>query len=261
MSSDSNTQLLKFQFPLNIGGVKPKTICGRAGELMFEMAKFPNPWAHMASMNFFQSVARGGSFVEVGANIGTTTIFAADFFKTVYAFEPDPQNVNILNKAIELNALQNVKVLPVALGDKTGSVNMASGGVNSGGSAVLSDGRPGSIALMTLSEALPDVRDVTLLQIDTEGWDTKVLDGAREFLKRQFKLPIIITEFQPRLMVQAGSNADELLRFISDFSFQIMFLANGNMSPMNAVVIGQLFDLWKNGGGWIDLYLYPTRNA
>ncbi len=61
--------------------------------------------------------------VDIGANIGVFTLFAASRTKnTVYAFEPFPGNVEFLNRNIHTNGLDNVITHNVAVSDKIGRV-------------------------------------------------------------------------------------------------------------------------------------------
>ena len=58
-----------------------------------------------------EQVPPGGSFVDVGANIGYYTVLAAIVAGPggrVYGFEPEPVNFRTLKKNIELNGLKNV---------------------------------------------------------------------------------------------------------------------------------------------------------
>jgi FkbM family methyltransferase len=58
--------------------------------------------------------------VDIGANIGIVTLFAALRTKNeVYAFEPSPENCKFINRNILKNDLRNVKINNVAVGDRT----------------------------------------------------------------------------------------------------------------------------------------------
>ena len=64
-----------------------------------------------------------GVFVDVGANIGAVSIFVDNFNKNrsdsekikVYAVEPEPNNLNLLNHNIKNNATENITVVNNAI--------------------------------------------------------------------------------------------------------------------------------------------------
>jgi FkbM family methyltransferase len=64
-----------------------------------------------------------GAFIDVGANIGTTTVPAilTERYKTAVAIEPEPENVRVLRLNILLNDLEErIAALPVAVSDTVG---------------------------------------------------------------------------------------------------------------------------------------------
>lgn len=58
---------------------------------------------------------------DVGANIGLATIYFKELYPQarIIAFEPLPQNVELLEENVAQNNLSDVEILPVALGAKT----------------------------------------------------------------------------------------------------------------------------------------------
>jgi len=72
----------------------------------------------------YRATSRGGCSVEVGAHIGTTTVFAADFFRKHYAFEPSSRNFQILNRNLSLNHASNVFPERLALSDFKGESDL-----------------------------------------------------------------------------------------------------------------------------------------
>lgn len=63
-----------------------------------------------------------GIFIDIGANLGYFTCLLSRTLSKkahVYAFEPEPENLALLESNIGLNRLENVKIFPIALGEKT----------------------------------------------------------------------------------------------------------------------------------------------
>lgn len=72
---------------------------------------------------------RGDGFVDIGANIGTYTIYAASLIGrngTVESFEPDKVSASRLRENIALNKLTFVRVHEVAVGDVKGFIRLTS---------------------------------------------------------------------------------------------------------------------------------------
>ena len=68
-----------------------------------------------------KELRKGDICLEAGANIGYYAFLEAKVPSTkIYAFEPDPRNINLLKKGIKVNKLRNIEVIPKALSDKTG---------------------------------------------------------------------------------------------------------------------------------------------
>jgi predicted RNA methylase len=61
--------------------------------------------------------------VDVGANIGVTSCWLSKCSRTVYAFEPDSENINNLYANLNLNKIKNVQVVPCVVGEKTGEID------------------------------------------------------------------------------------------------------------------------------------------
>jgi FkbM family methyltransferase len=126
--------------------------------------------------------------VDVGAHVGLWSRVLCDYFAKVLAFEPvftDCFRRNLEDKT-------NVTLYPVALSDRTGSVEMEINQGNSGTTHVARTptGQRETVPMTTLDSYRLD--NVDLLKVDVEGWEYRVLRGAEETLLR-FK-PVVICE-------------------------------------------------------------------
>jgi FkbM family methyltransferase len=124
--------------------------------------------------------------VDCGAFDGDTV---ADFvrlqgesFRSIIAFEPDPQNweklqtrLNQLPSAVKMK----IESLPYALGSSTCTVRFNSTGTDA---ARIGQGQD-SVECVTLDQALRDVTP-TILKFDIEGAELDALAGAREVIAR-----------------------------------------------------------------------------
>jgi FkbM family methyltransferase len=128
----------------------------------------------------------GMVYVDVGANIGTTTLCAADIVGehgTVLAFEPHPKTFNHLKENVELNPAlaQRVSLHNIALGADEHMSYMSDMLANDE-NFIGSSGVP--VFMTTLDKALAKVLHIDLLKIDVEGYEKNVFLGATKTLSK-----------------------------------------------------------------------------
>lgn len=143
--------------------------------------------------------------VDIGANIGAITLYAATIAKkgTVLAFEPLPGILDNLRENIKLNKLSNIEVHPVALGPKPGSTTMRPDLTERGSSTLLKDqhpdhtfGKPVTVQVHKLDDYTADLAHIDLIKVDVEGYELGVLLGAAKTIKKH--RPAMILEYDPR---------------------------------------------------------------
>ena len=150
-------------------------------------------------------VRRGMRVADVGANIGYYALLFARAVGpegAVLCCEPEPDNLVELERTLSWNGLANVRVLPVAVGDRDGEAFLARG-VNGRVSANGGPPPPGAVAvpLRRLDTLLPE--GVDLLKVDVEGYEGRVLDGAERLLREH--RPVLVVELHPATMVAPHS--------------------------------------------------------
>ena len=69
-------------------------------------------------MLFLRDVSRGGVFLDVGANNGLYSLFMSRYAKEVHAFEPYQPVLKKFRTLIADNAVKNIHIHPVGLGEK-----------------------------------------------------------------------------------------------------------------------------------------------
>jgi FkbM family methyltransferase len=141
-----------------------------------------------------QYVKPGTTVADIGAHIGTHTIYMSKLVGRrgrVYAFEPQRKLFRELVHNLALNGSGSVVPLRYALGVKPAVIQMnRSAAGNEGGTAVGSGGDRAE--LRTLDSF--GLENVSLLKVDVEGFEDKVLAGARKTIARN--RPAILVEIQ-----------------------------------------------------------------
>ncbi len=154
---------------------------------------------HLAWM--MARLEQGGTFVDVGAATGATTLpIAIKFGKkvSVVAFEPATTARRLLGETLERNHLRDVSIVPKAVSSAIGTATFAEYGFDETGavpflpeaSAILaqnidrSKARTFEIAVTTLDALLLEGRSPVVVKIDVEGFEIEVLKGAANFIRQ-----------------------------------------------------------------------------
>lgn len=172
------------------------------------------------------SLSPGALAIDVGAHIGYHTLLMARLVGPggrVFAFEPWPQNFELLRRNLELNGMANVTAVNKAVMVRSAEVKMASGAdaVYSATSAVRDDGgiEASSISLDEFAASLSPGQRVALVKIDTEGTETDVLRGMTGLLRSH--RPDVIVELHG--YSQQGGNHSALVA-LTVAGYQVRFL-------------------------------------
>jgi FkbM family methyltransferase len=161
-------------------------------------------------LEFLGNPQRDGTVIDVGANIGTTTIslLARHGARRVVAFEPEPRNLRLLRCNLILNDLEErAAARGLAVTNAEGEVTLALAPENLGDHRVRTQHSPAeqtvSVPGARLTDALTpeEIEDVSVVWVDTQGHEGHVLAGASALLAR--RVPWVI-EYWPRALREAG---------------------------------------------------------
>jgi FkbM family methyltransferase len=127
----------------------------------------------------------GATFVDVGANAGFYSLFAAlhaDRDARILAFEPHPALYRRMAFNLRSLGSERVRLFPVALGEKSGSAFLAVGTGNLGESRLVETGGRIAVTVQCLPTVLAEhgIDDVDLLKVDVEGSEYRVLQPLFE---------------------------------------------------------------------------------
>ena len=148
---------------------------------------------------------------DVGANCGVFGLSVPDAKELVF-IEADPFLAHLLQMSCSINDLP-MKVVPAAISDRNGLADfcIAKRGRASNFLAEFkgrqqAGGERGRIVIptLTLDEMLNHFDPPNFVKIDVEGAEAAVLRGA----------PRLLTEFQPRLYIEVGTEAQKECRSI-----------------------------------------------
>lgn len=187
-------------------------------------------------------INKGDTIFDVGANIGFYTVLFSSWSGTggrVVAYEPDPSNLELLRRNLELNRCQNTIVQPLALSDKAGeevfsidSVTRSTGHLGTGatfGETQFGSGKEQLITVKTtiLDEEVLDLGAPNLIKMDIEGGEFKTLSGGTALLERH--RPLIVSELNgwTKEAPAATEPARLATRFLAAFGYSLFDLDSG----------------------------------
>lgn len=161
---------------------------------------------------------RDRTLLDVGANIGTTSVYAVKSFAAnhVHAFEPAPGNVKLLRQNVELNDIAGrVTVHEMAISNMSGRAALSLSADNPGDHRIVingpeignADARAGQliVSVDTLDHLADsgtiNAAEIGLLWVDTQGHEGHVIAGAARILAAG--IPVVM-EYWPAGLQRAN---------------------------------------------------------
>lgn len=187
-------------------------------------------WAPEVQHVLEQVLRRGGTLIDVGANIGLTSIpIAVARAVRCYAFEPDPENYKFLLGNIAFNGAATVRPFNCAIMAEDGPLTFERSINNMGDHRVRRGPRaPGEFAedrrevihvqgrRLDSALATETLTPPVVLKVDTQGAEVQVLSGAAGLLER---IDVAIFEFWPYGLRRMKDSTEDFYRLISAFPF------------------------------------------
>jgi FkbM family methyltransferase len=168
-------------------------------------------------------VAKDRVSLDVGANKGVYTWFLARLSRHVHAFEPNPKLFRIL----KAGAAANVTAHALALSNVSGSAELRiprgnRGYSNQGGTLIELQRDHAVVSVPTRRLDDLDIADIGFIKIDVEGFELKVLEGARQTLQRD--RPRLLVELEER---HTGMPIAGMIAQIEGYGYRCLALRRG----------------------------------
>lgn len=173
----------------------------------------------------FREIIPGSIMIDIGANIGTFSLYIKRKSKdlTVFCYEPDEENYKCLKENIRLNELRNVFAFPFAVGNKNGKIKIYTKknrkfGTTGSSTAIVTDDF-NEVRCVTLNEILDknNISKCDLLKMDCEGAEYDILlSQGKECFKR---IDTIILEYHDFKFLKHDHNVLE--KHLSKFEYHV----------------------------------------
>ena len=171
---------------------------------------------------------------DLGASIGYISLLMARKARHVYAFEPAPHAIAILNQQVSANHVVNLTVVPTPISDSVREVSFALGDAAYGSGINEHETRFPVLKLRTTTldifareNAAPD-----FIKIDVEGEEGRVLEGARGLLSS--KRPTIVCE------LHSAEAAAHCLRVLHECGYRVSMLDGSEFIPGESIRAGDV---------------------
>lgn len=186
------------------------------------------PWAGLLR----PFVPAGSTAVDVGANIGFFTRRFARWVGPegrVVAIEPEPANFERLRRRLESSGLGKVVLLHLAAAaEREGEAFLSLNPYHPGDHRLGESGLPVRTVTLDALLARADLPPVSLIKIDVQGAEAKVIEGARKLLTE--RRPALCVEVDDSALRQQGSSCAELLGKLRAFGYRIRRLEPRSIS-------------------------------
>lgn len=187
-------------------------------------------------------------FVDVGSNIGLTSIYAKDFlyptigrprkYKRIYCFEPIPETFEILKKNALANDFAYYSVLEnMAVGNETKEIEFehcidyvaasAKKLSNTLKSDLMANYKTIKIKSTKLDDYFKKGTVINLIKIDVEGFESDVILGAKRVIQENRDIALVI-EWTPSILDEQnlGSHVDEAVSFLESEKFRVFHIGS-----------------------------------
>lgn len=155
--------------------------------------------------------------VDVGANIGYYTLLMAQKARRVYAIEPEENNFEVLEKNVKENNLRNIVTVRAAASNKNGRIKLYKSEDNWGDHRVYGAKNNkiwSYVNCLRLDKILETEQKISLVKIDTQGWEPAVIEGVKKIIERDS--PTLFLEYWPGGYKEAGLDGEQMMRYLKN---------------------------------------------
>lgn len=208
--------------------------------IYFTYKKFEDP--HRSLMRKYPQLFNDGHIIDIGANIGFTSIAFAHVIHQpyqVHAFEPDPRNYSLLIESIQAyNFSQKIRTNQLGAGECNQSAQLLINNLHHADHKIFvknitKDGNEViPITIISIDDYTSKIiknEQITFVKIDVQGYELAILKGMEQVIKEHSSLSISM-EFSPENLIELEFDPRELLTFLQSRNFNVYTLTkNGRL--------------------------------
>jgi FkbM family methyltransferase len=194
---------------------------------------YANPPDYPEMVVWKNSLRPGDLFVDVGSNIGSYAIWAAELGAEVIALEPAPDTFSLLAENISLNSYP-IRIVQAAAGARCGTTRFTEGldTVNR------MDGQGNAEVTMVTIDSIVNERTVAGMKIDVEGFEIDVLRGCERALSEN-RIKLIQLEWNEASRMAAQADRQPVADLLSKHGYRLYRPdGRGELMPLTEVSFG-----------------------
>ena len=156
------------------------------------------------------------NMIDLGANIGLFSIFAAPVCEKVFSVEPTPSHFALMEELVDLAGVKNIEMLNLAVGLEDGEAEFNIHERNSTMNSFIShrtdphSGKTVKVKTQTLNSIIDslDVDRIGFVKMDIEGFENEVVfeESFEEALTKIDGLYVEVHDFEERGMMAENFN-------------------------------------------------------
>jgi FkbM family methyltransferase len=206
----------------------------RFGRAIFAVAYdlYKSRWeaSEVAALKNF--VRSGTTVIDVGANIGFFTRRFAEWVRPgglIIAIEPEAQNFANLKAMLSRRGLVNVEPVQAVAAERSGTLKLAINPLHPADHRIAATGL--DVTALTLDDMLRQrgMPVVSLVKIDVQGAEERVLRGSLETLRRC--KPAVFMEIDESALSAMGSSSHAVLLLMGAEGYRVCRIAGGKLTP------------------------------
>lgn len=149
-------------------------------------------WENNTFTAFDAYLDNNHSYIDVGAWVGPTVLYASQKAKHCYALEPDPIAFKTLRENVESNPKLKLRIIlfNACLNDKSGEIKLSSPSeLGDSSSSILCKNPKKSVITkaITLEQLIEQnsIQSINFIKIDTEGAEVIILPAIEKYLRKE----------------------------------------------------------------------------
>ncbi len=176
---------------------------------------YANPPDHPEMLVWRRHLRPGDLFIDVGANVGSYSVWAGELGAQVVAMEPAPDTFALLQENVALNGYP-IETIQAAAGLHCGTARITIGRdtVNR------LDPEGGAETVMLTIDSVIGSRTVAGMKVDVEGFEIDVLRGGERALSQQ-RIQLIQLEWNAASLQAVGTDRLPIAALLAGYGYHL----------------------------------------
>jgi FkbM family methyltransferase len=188
---------------------------------------FPAPYHLLLDL-----VRPGGKVLDLGAHIGTFSLFAAALGYQVVSVDASPCNSALLRESAEKNEFDEIQTIFAAVSNRAGTLEFIQAGPYGLVDNPFLHSPTISVPAITIDELLIDIGwdRVDFIKMDIEGSEVAAIQGMTQLLSRA-DAPSILYESNGHTLHFFGETPSHLMALLEGFGYRCYLVESGSLIP------------------------------